>query len=68
MPQLRNDIATCFVHGHGASYSSDSAETAIKSVRAELVTPLASKLESAKTRAAAQLALQRIAILRFGKK
>lgn len=73
MPAVRNDGFTCFVHGHGAKYSSnssnsDSAAASVTTVRAKIVPPLAAALESAKTRAAAQLALQRAAIRQAEKK
>jgi len=73
MPEIRNDGFTCFVHGHGAKYSSnssnpDSAAASVTTVRAKVVPPLASALERAKARAAAQLALQRVAMLRIEKK
>ena len=72
MPQIRNDGFTCFVHGHGAKYSSNSSNpdsaASVTTVRAKVVPPLASALERAKARAAAQLALQRVAMLRIEKK
>jgi hypothetical protein len=70
MPELRNDTVTCFVTGHGTRYSSNpvASESDSTTVRVKVVTPLVNAVESAKTRAAAQLAIQRASVLRLEKK
>lgn len=59
MPEIREDDFTCFVHGHGAKYSSAPAEEKKDGLRQRLLTPLT--LALARKRAEAQLAFQRIA-------
>jgi hypothetical protein len=59
MPDNRND-AFSFVHGHGARYFSDHVEHSPEAPDAEPVSPVT--LERVRLRAAAQLALQRVAI------
>lgn len=56
MSEIRNDNFVCFVHGHGAKYSSMPAEKAVEARQRPLS---ARALEFARARAAAQLAFQR---------
>jgi len=56
MSEIRNDSFVCFVHGHGAKYSSTPAEKAAVVHQRPLSTRA---LEFARERAAAQLAFQR---------
>lgn len=56
MPQLRDESFTCFVHGHGANYSSAPNRQIKLGARQRLVTPVTRILSS--KRAEAQLAFQ----------
>jgi hypothetical protein len=72
MPQTHDNSFICFVQGHGATASFGLAASGARAIgtkpQAKVVTPLASAQERAKTRAAAQLAMQRVSILRIEKK
>lgn len=59
MPQIRDESFTCFVHGHGASYSSAPVKEIKLGSRQRLLTPVTRVLSS--KRAEAQLAFQRLA-------
>jgi hypothetical protein len=56
MPQLRDESFTCFVHGHGANYSSAPIAESKLGSRQRLVTPITRI--SSNQRAEAQLAFQ----------
>lgn len=57
MPQIRDESFTCFVHGHGAKYSSTPVTEIKTGLRQRLLTPISRILSS--KRAEAQLAFQR---------
>jgi hypothetical protein len=60
MPETRSDAVVCFVQGHGAKYSSDCERDSQEAKAAQPASPVT--LERVRQRAAAQLALQRVAL------
>ncbi len=58
MPQVRDESFTCFVHGHGANYSTTPEPEKKPGLHQRLLTPIT--LALSRKRAEAQLAVQRL--------